>query len=448
MRALALSLLVICSSLPVYGQQPQQQRPAHIQWSTPVELASGRGERGPWQQNDSRYDYVDDGTVAIAANGDLLIAWVNQGSKDVFFRRLRHDTGAASSYASALPPRNVSRNPASFSWLPRIAVSPDAPQTVNLIWQEILFAGGAHGGDIFFARSTDGGDSFAEPINLSASVGGDGKGRINKEIWHNGSLDLIAASKDRLYAAWTEYDGQLWFSRSNDGGQTFSAARRLNSNTEKPARAPTLASGQNGELYLAWTTGEDHAADIHFMQSADGGDNFSAPILIEKTPTYSDAPKLASAPDGVLHLVWAESRAGPFAPHRIRYTRSLDRGRSFAQPRDLSGPRVPGVSVSAAYPAIGVDRQARVVISWEHFPSADSLPQGLGIVVSADGGQRFSVPMIVSGSIDDAGRWNGSFQGRLMQKLAVGGDGRVVLVNSALKDGDSSRVWLLSGRLR
>lgn len=41
-----------------------------IRWEPPVEIASGRGERGPWQQSESRYDYVDDPSVASASDGD------------------------------------------------------------------------------------------------------------------------------------------------------------------------------------------------------------------------------------------------------------------------------------------------------------------------------------------------------------------------------------------
>jgi hypothetical protein len=33
---------------------------APIKWQGISEIAEGRGEKGPWQQNESRYDYVDD----------------------------------------------------------------------------------------------------------------------------------------------------------------------------------------------------------------------------------------------------------------------------------------------------------------------------------------------------------------------------------------------------
>src|SRR5438067_9425330 len=134
---------------------------APLEWLGVVELARGRGERGPWQQNESRYDFVDDGTVAFDERGTLLVAWVDQSQKDVFLQR-RDAEGAALG-----EPVNVSRSPDTFSWLPRIAVSSADPRRIFVLWQEIIFSGGSHGGEILVAHSEDGGRSFGAPLNLS-----------------------------------------------------------------------------------------------------------------------------------------------------------------------------------------------------------------------------------------------------------------------------------------
>jgi hypothetical protein len=55
----------------------------------------------------------------------------------------------------------VSKNPASFSWLPKIVMTSGDPQAIYVLWQEIIFSGGSHGGDILFARSTDDGRTFS-----------------------------------------------------------------------------------------------------------------------------------------------------------------------------------------------------------------------------------------------------------------------------------------------
>ena len=64
--------------------------------------------------------------------------------------------------------------------------------------------------------------------------------------------------------------------------------------------------------------------------------------------------KLAFDARGVLHLVHAESRGGPFEPSAIRHLRSTDGGRSFGPAREISSP-LPAGYASAAFPALGID---------------------------------------------------------------------------------------------
>jgi hypothetical protein len=412
---------------------------AEIRWRAPLEIARGAGERGAWQQNESRYDFIDDATAAWNARGELAVAWVDQRRKAVLLQRY-----AADGKALLAAPVDVSRQPATFSWLPRLAWAPDDANRLHVLWQEIIFSGGSHGGEILFAVSGDGGSSFLPPANLSRSREGDGKGRVHRDAWHNGSFDIATAPGGLVFAAWTEYEGRLWFVRSSDGGRTFSRPLLVaGGRPALPARAPALAVGTDGTVVLAWATGDDEAGDIRITRSSDGGRSFSPPRPVAVTPGYSDAPKLAFDARGTLHLVHAESRGGPLEPSSIRHLRSTDGGRSFGPAREISHP-LPAGYASAAFPALGVDGRGRVVAIWELL--RESTPYGLAVAVSSDGVQ-FSAPQRIPASADPEGGFNGSTQG-LLNKLAVRADGEIAVVNSAIRIGSHSRVWLLRGSLR
>ena len=413
-------------------------------WQDTVLIASGPGEKGPWRQNASRYDYVDDGTVAFAPGRGLYLSWVDQKSRDVWLRRLANDGRLGA-------PLNVARSPATFSWAPRIAVDPRRPRQVYLLWQEIIFSGGSHGGDILFARSGDGGASFGAPLNLSRSRGGDGKGRLDRRTWSNGSLDLAVGADGSVLAAWTDYEGALWTARSTNGGLTFTQARRIGGDARRPARAPALAAGPGRTVYLAWTVGEDPAAGdpaagdpaagIRVARSVDGGAGFDAPQLVAQGQGARDAPRLALDGAGRLHLAWAE-RAGPGAPSAIRYAVAPPGGR-FGAARTLSPQRPDG---GAAYPALAGDGGALLCVVWENL-GADGRAVSLGMTVSRDGGRSFSEAAMVPGSAAPPGGNNGSQQGLLGKKLAVDRDGRIAVVNSSLVAGEGSWVWLMRGQL-
>jgi hypothetical protein len=408
----------------VAGCAAGRSEPRPITWSAPIELAAGGGQRGPWQQNDSAYDYVDDPSVALDASGAAVVVWVDQRDKDVLFQAFDRD------HRPRFPhPVNVSRTPAVFSWLPRVVVSPIDPDDVFVLWQEIVFSGGTHGGEIFFARSLDRGATFDPPVNLSRSRNGDGKGRIDRKVWHNGSLDLAIGADGTLHAAWTEYDGPLWSSRSDDRGQTFTAPLLVDPGTTTPARAPALAV-DGDTVHLAWTVGEDPGADVRLARSLDRGARFADARIVERTAGYSDAPKLAIDPTGTLHLVHDELTGDR---HAVRYLRSRDGGATFEAAHTLAR--------DAGFPALAVDGRD-VVVGWERA-DGDAW-RGIGLALSRDGGETFTAPSEIRGSRDRGA--NGSHQGQLMRKLAVR-DGTLAVVNAALEHGRRSRVWLLLGRV-
>lgn len=433
-RLIPIATLVALACVPL-AAQPQ------IEWTDRIDVAMGNGERGPWRQNQSNFDYVDDPTVAPMAGGGNVVAWVDNAKKDVLLQIYDAEGNAVLD-----EPANVSRSSNVFSWMPRVVVDVRQPQHVHVLWQEIVFSGGSHGGDAFYARSTDGGRTFAVPRNLSSSVTGDGKGRINERVWHNGSHDLAIDPRGMLFAAWTDYEGTLWFVRSVRGDGNFSSPKPVAGTQQLPARAPSLSVGPDGAVYLAWTVGEDPRADIRVAKSTNHGESFQRPVLVAGGPGFADAPKIAADPHGVVHLAYAESRDGPFAPAEIFYTQSIDGGLTFRESRAISRPTPEGV-IGAAFPAAAVNRDGAVCVTWELFPIGGDRPRGLGYAVSIDGGGFFTAPAIVPASADLSG-FNGSQQGLLMRKLALGQNGAVVVANSSFTDGQSSRVWLMRGRIQ
>jgi hypothetical protein len=250
-----------------------------------------------------------------------------------------------------------------------------------------------------------------------------------------------------VFAAWTEYHGALWLARSLDGGASFSRPRKVAGDDARPARAPALAAGAAGIVYLAWTVGEDPAADIRVARSGDGGASFGAPQLVGAGPGHADAPSLAVDGRGTLHLVYAESPTGPGGRYVVRYTRSMGGTGKFSAPRTIS-PASADETDGAAYPSIATDGRNALFVIWEIFPAGGSHSRSLGIAWSSDTGQHFTRPALVPGSSDPLGGLNGSQQGLLGKKLAVDRAGRLAIVNSSMVPEERSRVWLMRGHPR
>lgn len=434
-------LLVLLAAALIAAPAHGQAEPSGVTWNAKIGVASGGGVKGPWRMNRSNFLYVDDPTVAIDEQGYVGVAWADQSRLDIFFQLYGPD-----GKTRLAKPVNVSRNPATFSWLPRMVLASRDAREVYILWQEIVFSGGSHGGEIYFAHSRDGGKTFGDPINLSQSTAGDGKGRLTGRYWDNGSLDLTMGVTGNLYAAWTEYDGLLWFRRSTDRGKSFSRPLRVaGGRGAKPARGPSLAVTAAETVYLAWTVGEDKAADIHFARSGDAGRSFGAPRVALKSGGHADAPKIAVDRTGTVYLVYAESPDGPFGRYRIRFTRSQDGARTFETPRNISKPQTKRFE-SASFPSVSLDGAGNIYVVWELFPSRRNYSQGLGFTYSSDGGQTFAPPSVIPGSVDRTLGISGSQQGLLMRKLAVNGSASLAVVNSTFKKNAASHIWLFRGK--
>jgi len=119
---------------------------------------------------------------------------------------------------------------------------------------------------IYVARSEDDGQTLSEGVVVSQSV----------EDAFNPILAVDSAGN--LYAVWRtrhHIDIDIFFARSTDGGQTWSSAVRINDDIRQ-AFNPSLAVDAQGRVFVAWQNHPGTVAtDIYMSQSADGGRTWS-----------------------------------------------------------------------------------------------------------------------------------------------------------------------------
>jgi hypothetical protein len=147
-----------------------------------------------------------------------------------------------------------------------------------------LWRVGVEGGDVIVQASIDMGQTFDRGRRLNASsqkIGTDGDARPK----------IAIGPKGNLYVSWTQalakpYSGYIWFSRSTDGGRTFSQPIIVHRDrAEITHRFDALTVARNGRIYVAWVDKRDlHAAQankqayagaaIYYAYSDDGGLTF------------------------------------------------------------------------------------------------------------------------------------------------------------------------------
>lgn len=157
--------------------------------------------------------------------------------------------------------------------------------------------------DIFYRRSTDGGKSWSNPVNLSDSFAGSVKPQVR------------VGNGDNLYVTWEE--GEDWyaqqgypvasmFAHSPDGGQTWVEPTTFTFAGGAPQQI-TLGLAQENNLVVVW---RPHTEDLFYYQlSDDNGATWSQPqpipgVIAKPWDAFSlDAYDAASDSAGNVHLL-------------------------------------------------------------------------------------------------------------------------------------------------
>ena len=127
-------------------------------------------------------------------------------------------------------------------------------------------------------KSTNGGTTYTV-YNVANAAGG---GLLDKNhMWIDNSP--ISNFEGNLYDAWTDFygpfDTEIGFSRSTDGGVTWSAVQEVSSevNAGSHCQGVNINSGPNGEVYVIWAIYDGWPTDetaIGMARSFDGGATF------------------------------------------------------------------------------------------------------------------------------------------------------------------------------
>ncbi|MFJ1256700.1 sialidase family protein [Cupriavidus sp. CuC1] len=261
---------------------------------------------------------------------------------------------------------------------PKVATGRDGE--IFVTWTQPLAK--PYTGFIRFARSTDGGKSFAAPLTVHAN---------RDEITHR--FDAIAVDRaGRIFVSWIDkrdvvaaearkqpYAGAaIYYAVSTDHGATFQGDYKIADQSCECCRI-AMSATPDGKMLALWRhvfppNARDHALAL---LSANG-----TPTRFQRA-TFDDwridacphhGPGASVAPDGTLHLVWFAVREG-------KPTVSVGRwkaGKLLAQ-RPLDDPRAQHADI------VALDDN-EIAVAWKSF---DGQQTSLSAMLSHDGGKTW-----------------------------------------------------------
>lgn len=288
--------------------------------------------------NDAKLSFTSFGNArCIAVSGNVVHAvWysgdtVNHNGWDIFYKR---STDKGATWGAAV---NLSNN-GLISYNPAIAVSGDF---VHVVW----YGSGVRYFEEYYKRSTDGGITWGETIQLSDTSG-------------KAAHCSIAASGLNVHIVWFDNrDGntEIYYKKSIDCGLSWGEDLRL-SNTPRQSFMPAVAVS-GSVVHVAWYDSTAGNWEIYYKRSIDGGLTWGADTRLTYNSSSSINPSI-SVSGSIVHLVWSDNRT---KTSDIYYKRSTNGGLTWG-----SDTRIYKSNYSRQYPSIAVEGSS-VNIVWMQY---------------------------------------------------------------------------------
>jgi len=232
---------------------------------------------------------------------------------------------------------------------PRVALN--SSETVNIVW------GDTQGGvaKVVFVRSTDLGLTFSEPLEVSKSSGN----AFDPEI----AVD----SNDAINVAWQDSSpgtNVIMFSRSTDGGQTFSTPTQVSTGSGNATEAAIAVDTQR-RISVSWVDESLGHAEAYYSRSTDNGASFSAAINVSNFPGGDiHKPTLATFGDTVYLAFQNGDLFGEedIKNRQVFVAKSVNAGVTFDEAVQVS--TAVNSKGRAHSPAMVVDSRGKLHIAW------------------------------------------------------------------------------------
>ena len=160
------------------------------------------------------------------------------------------------------------------------------------------------------------------------------------------------------------------------------------------ARTPTPYFGADGTLWLAWAFG----GHVYVSRSADLGATFGEPVAVNRVPepiatNGENRPKVLTGPANEVYVVWNRPLEARFSGN-VRFSRSTDGGRTFAEPLTVNTDQE---TFGHRFEAMALAPDGRLYVAWLDKRDRDDARKSgaeyngaaLYYTWSEDGGQSF-----------------------------------------------------------
>ncbi|MCI0595867.1 MAG: hypothetical protein L0Z48_04915 [candidate division Zixibacteria bacterium] len=222
--------------------------------------------------------------------------------------------------------------------------------TVYVVWWESRASTPPTGNHVFFAKSTDKGQTFGPNIRVNSTAAA-----------FNPSMRVDTAGI--IYVAY-ERQGNIFFTKSTDGGNSFAPAIQVVDATGLPyfQELPSIAVNSRGQVFIAWIDYRTDPQSIFTAASYDSGNTFLPNVNVDTAAKAKGPPDISASSGGRVYVAYSEVQPDV---QQVVLARSDDSGRSFDLHSNVSDVPAGGTGWGAINPSLATDGDAQIGVVWQ-----------------------------------------------------------------------------------
>jgi len=259
--------------------------------------------------DDSLFDGTDQRSpaVALGPGGLVYVAYVEVTATDMGDIYIARSSDGGLTFPDRAKVDDDTTT--AFQTNPSVAVGSGG--AVYVAWED--YRQRTSDAEIYFSASYDGGFTWGDGLqNMNDAIVNDNPGIIN-DIETEPVVRAFGANA--VFVMWTDTrrtHPDIYFDGSGDGGASWGPDVLVNDDVgNAPQANPSLAVNETGGLYAAWRDRRQSGDEIFFSRSGDGGATWSLNLQVndDSGNHYQDRPSVAVT-GSTVYLVWMDQRNG------------------------------------------------------------------------------------------------------------------------------------------
>jgi hypothetical protein len=254
---------------------------AHADWTPSKRITWTSGNSWP-------------GGIVVAPSGSVHVVWDDDttGVSQIYYKKST-DGGATWAASQRLTWSSTGSQSG--------AIAVDSTGRLHVIWVELL-GPWPYNEEIYYRMSTDAGNTWTSSRRLTWTS--DDSSRP----------EMASYSSAGVHVVWQDYstgDWDIYYKKSTDGGDTWTSSKRLTWSSAGTWN-PSIAMDSSGNPHVVWDDTTPGNGEIYYKNSPDGGAAWTSSQRLTWNSGTSAFPAIAVDPSDNLHVVWFDNTPGNF----------------------------------------------------------------------------------------------------------------------------------------